>query len=198
MRYYIGFDQALANTGWAVGVVNDIRLKETKPQVTVVESGVFTTVPSDLNVERLAQIYTFVSKLLEEYNPEFIFTEAVFQQRTKNNDDLLKVEAVLHLAAYQHGCRFCIIPSSGSTNGSWRTILGIGKGKQTAQAFIKEVWDRQLKTSHEAEAICLFLTGLIKLEVLDKANLASIIFPVLAESNLNLTNAKSSTKTKAA
>lgn len=162
MVYYIGLDQSLASSGWAIAQVSDTG------EVHFIDNGVFFTSPRDMTMRRLSQIYQFVHEKVIEFKPEFLFTEMVY-----NHALLTKVETVIHLIAEQNKIRFCIIPSAKDTAISWRNVLGIGsegkkKNKVLAQAYLKEKFGLDIKTSHEAEAICITLTGLVNLKVINK------------------------------
>lgn len=174
MEYYIGFDQALSTSGWAIAQVY-------QDEVHFIESGVFETTTKDLLIARLSKIYAFVEKLLKQKHPLYIFTEHVY-----NHVKLTQVETVIHLAAYQSGVKFCIIPSAKDMAISWRNVLEINsennsRKKILAQEFLKAKFGLDISTSHEAEAICITITGLINLKVIN--DLSRIKFKTDAHSN---------------
>lgn len=171
MCVYIGLDQALANTGWVVGEINN-------GIVSLIDYGCLVTKPEEELVERLLRIDNFVKGLIEQYQPERVYTETVYMPFNRKGiaavHALLKVEAVVHLRLTKQGCSYRVMGSDPKVKGSWRGVLEVEKGvKGKELEFVK---DKELKVNeHTADAIGILLGGLVVEELVTIESATSFV-----------------------
>jgi Holliday junction resolvasome RuvABC endonuclease subunit len=157
MKLYIGLDQALANTGWVVGEVNN-------KEIALIDAGCLVTKAEEDLMDRLLKIDGLVSSLLETYRPERVYTESVFMPFNRKGiaaiRALLKVEAVVHLSLTKHKCAYSVMCSDPKVETSWRAVLNVNKGvKGKELPFVK---DKGLTINeHTADAIGILLGGVV-------------------------------------
>lgn len=162
-------------------------------QLTLETYGLLQTAAKLPLTERLAMVYNHVTQLIEIHKPEMLFTEEVFLKGNKGALKLIQVETVIHLCAYQHYTPIKIVRSAKHIKESWRHKLRLEGTKTAAQDFIRDNWNREIKTSHEAEALCILFTGLINQQILSPDNLAKSV-EIIAPEPIKLNAQRRSTR----
>lgn len=152
--YFIGLDQALANTGWAV-----ISLVENNKS-ELIAYGTFKTNPKQSKVRRLDSLISFCSSLICKYSPCTLYLEEVFTAGRLAHfwKDLVSVESCLRLFLYQNNLEYDIMSPHLKASNSWRSYLEI---KKSDKKSTKELLESTKISEHEADAICIALAGLI-------------------------------------
>lgn len=154
---YLALDQALQTSGWAVYDNNKL-----------LNYGFFKTHNTIPIEERLAEIFTELTKLFEKYDFNYVFFEDIQkQQNIETYKKLCYVHAAVMLWCYFEQIQFSILSPS-----HWRSIIkdkykiNFGKvrtdQKAAAQKFVKEHFDIQA-SEDECDAICLGLAGIEEL-----------------------------------
>lgn len=151
---YLGIDQALKTTGWALF-----------EEGSLVEHGAFTIDASMPIGERLGQFWKNLSGLLNEYEFEYLFFEDI--QRQQNMETYKKLAYVQ--AAVLMWCHYNSVSCTSLAPSHWRRIIKENyriefgrvraEQKKAAQNFIKEIFNVSA-TEDECDAICLTLAGL--------------------------------------
>jgi len=166
--YYIGFDQALSNTGWVVGYLDNFR------RVQVIDFGVYELKKKKKGKvyseqERLILIEDKVKELISRYKPIKCFTESVFLERSNPNKGkvLVKVEATIHNVLTNNAIEYEVVNSSSKIKNSWRYQLDIHRKDKGKNESVKRLKIPNLR-EHSADAVAIMLTGLINLGLVDK------------------------------
>lgn len=169
--YYIAFDQALSNTGWAVGYLDSYRnLKIVNFGVYKLEKRKKEKVYSEQ--ERLILIEDKVKELIWSYKPNICFTESVFLEKSNPNRGkvLVKVETTIHNVLANNAIEYEIVNSSSKTKNSWRYQLDIPRKNKGKSESVRRLKVPNLK-EHSADAVAIMLTGLINLGLVDKQHI---------------------------
>lgn len=170
MTTFLGFDQSLRHSGWALISLED-------GAVSALEFGtIHTKRPS--TVERnevdwfsLMLFAQEVSTLLERTRPSFVFTESVFQRTNGTRPlalDLVRIETLLHFTLLQHNCPFKKIPSTCNWNNSWRKLFKLESGKASSKEVLLTKGDFSKLSEHECDAFLILLTGLHQEQLLSQ------------------------------
>jgi len=166
--FYIGFDQALSNTGWAVGYL------DSSNHLEVFDFGVYELKKRKNGKvydeqERLIMIQDKAEELVSIYKPNMCFTESVFLQRSNPNKGkvLVKVEATIHNVLTNNSIEFRVVNSSTKTKNSWRSQLDIPRKDKGKNESVRRLKIPNLK-EHSADAVAIMLTGLINEGLVDK------------------------------
>lgn len=151
---YLGLDQALQTTGWAV--YDDEKL---------VQFGHFTISPTLPIEERLAEFWKVLRKLHTDYDFDYLFYEDIQSQgNAETYKKLAYVQAAVLLWCYWSEVKStCLSPSH------WRSLLTqhyhvhFGKKradqKAASKQFVLDNFQRHV-SEDEADAICLTLAGI--------------------------------------
>lgn len=152
--YVIAFDQALANTGYAVGFLKD-------NSIEVVKFGIHKTPSTQTEQERLLSIEDLTASLVEEYSPIRVYTESVFLRKSTPNQGkvLVKVEATVHNFLANSQIPYVVVNANRARK-SWRSQLQISK-EEGGKAATKRRLNVDGLTEHSADAVAILLTGLI-------------------------------------
>lgn len=154
MSKYIGLDQALQTTGWAVYDDN-----------TPLDFGHFTIPAHEHIGQRLGQFWKELNSLYEHYEFEYLFYEDI--QRQQNVETYKKLAYVQ--AAILLWCFFNDVKCTALSPSQWRHILkekfGVSFGKvraeqkAAAKSFVKNKFHIEA-SEDECDAICLTLAGI--------------------------------------
>lgn len=151
---YLGLDQALKTTGWAI-FEND----------SIVAHGSFTIVATLPIEQRLGQFWKELNNLYSQYEFDYVFYEDI--QRQQNVETYKKLAYVQ--AATLMWCYFKDISCSSLGPSHWRNIIkekfkvSFGRArneqKKAAQDFVKNHFNINA-SEDECDAICLTLAGI--------------------------------------
>ena len=152
----LGVDPGLAATG--IGVVNGLY-----PKVQEFAYGVIRTYPKDPLPQRLAKIYSRLSKVLQEERPDTLVIEDVFSldQHPKSGITLGKVCGVIVLAGQQAQVEMTEIP----VREAKMVLTGNGAASkvQLERAVRQALKSTQaIRPSHASDALGLALIGLFR------------------------------------
>lgn len=155
--YFIGLDQALANTGWCVMELNKRRKKK---KVSLIKHGLLKTSPREARVDRIIKIVELTNNLCQEYKPEKVFIEEVFCQSNRGHfwKHLVAVESCLELELTKNKQAFSSISAKLKAENSWRRVLNISKRDKSLS---KSTINAKKLSEHEADAICICLGGIL-------------------------------------
>lgn len=166
--YYIGFDQALSNTGWAIGYL------DSSNELSITDFGVYELKKKKKGKvyseqERLLLIEDKVKELIWSYKPNMCFTESVFLEKSNPNRGkvLIKVEATIHNILANNAIEYEIVNSSSKTKNSWRYQLDIPRKDRGKNESVRRLKLSNLR-EHSADAVAIMLTGLINQGLVDK------------------------------
>lgn len=151
---YLGLDQALQTTGWAI-------YENAQP----VHFGHFTISPSKPIEQRLGQIWTELNELYTVHEFNYVFLEDIQrQQNVETYKKLAYVQATVMLWCFFKEIKYSVLGPS-----HWRSIIkekfkvSFGKTrteqKIAAQNFIKEHYNIEA-SEDECDALCLTLAGI--------------------------------------
>lgn len=151
---YLGLDQALKTSGWAV-FEND----------SIIAHGSFTIAASLPIEQRLGQFWKELNGLYSQYEFEHVFYEDI--QRQQNVETYKKLAYVQ--AATLMWCYFKDISCSSLGPSHWRNLIkekfkiSFGRSrseqKKAAQDFVKSYFNIEA-SEDECDAICLTLAGI--------------------------------------
>jgi crossover junction endodeoxyribonuclease RuvC len=161
MLISLGIDQGVANCGYAiVQIDNDEEIK-------VIDSGCIRTNSKDTLGKRLLKLHSFIEKLITKYNPQMIGCERMFfngTQKTGRNKSASMMytnmaTAILHIVSTQANIQFFDYPPTTVK----KIITGYGRAnKEEVIEKVKDITKIDIKTEHQADAIAIGITTLIK------------------------------------
>lgn len=154
-RAFLGLDQSLSNTGWAVAQISG-------DAVCIEAYGTLRTKSTSELYARLGAIKAFTKSLIDSYQPEMVFTERVFINPAINTSciNLIRVETVLHQLLVELGFPYIVMPSIARQSDSWRYPFALSSEKKdSANLFGKKL---PALTEHSADAVGIVLGGLLQ------------------------------------
>lgn len=158
--YILSLDVGIRNLGYAILKVED-------GEISIVESGCFTTSNKHSLIQNLGSIYDFLSSTLVKFTFDyFVYEEPVFFHKSNIAASLNNVVGVILLSACHSGMNgkvYCY-----SANEVKKAVTGKGKAsKEEIQEWlkkkIKSLEKFTFKTDHESDAIAIGLTHILKL-----------------------------------
>lgn len=149
-RVVLSLDQALLNTGYCVLDLEG----------NILAKGIIKTKSKDYYLARLLHLETEVAKLVDLYNPMYVFYEEVFTVGKGAWRKLTDVKILLEMYLYKHNIECIGMSPLLSRQNSWRKLVGLkSSNKKDWQAICDE------PNEHIADAIGIGLGGLKWLQI---------------------------------